>query len=72
MRYVKTFVVSAPLFGLFYHWIAVEPLPWWPDTAIMGAFMGALASFALMRLLFGHRAARHLGRAAKIAIRRRP
>ena len=49
MIYLKTFAISAPLFALFYHWIAIEPMPWWPDTAIMGAFMGALATFAVIR-----------------------
>ena len=60
MRYVKTFLVSAPLFALFYHWVTIEPLPWWPDTVVMGVFMGALAAFVLMRLTFAHKAGRHL------------
>ena len=52
MRYLQTFVISAPIFALLYHWVTVEPLPWWPDTVIMGVFMGALASLVLMRFTF--------------------
>lgn len=51
MRYLRTFVVAAPVFAVLYHFVASRPLPWWPDSAIMGGFMGALASFALLRLM---------------------
>jgi hypothetical protein len=60
MRYLKTFVISAPIFGVFYHFMTREPLPWWPDTVIMGGAMGALASLVLMRLSFTRRATRRL------------
>ena len=76
MRYLKTFVISAPIFAVFYHWVTLEPLPWWPDTAIMGSFMGALAAFVVMRLGFAQRAIRHLWNAlatlGKLAFRRSP
>jgi hypothetical protein len=40
--YVKTFLISGIALGLFFHAVTTESMPWWPDTAIVGAFMGAL------------------------------
>jgi hypothetical protein len=65
MLYVKTFLISSPILGVFYHFVTTEPMPWWPDTVVMGAFMGALATFLTMRLAFARRAIRHLGNAAR-------
>jgi len=69
MIHLKTFLISAPLLGLFYHWVAIEPMPWWPDTAIMGTFMGAMAVFVLMRAPFLPIAAARVWRAGRSAVR---
>jgi hypothetical protein len=70
MRYLKTFIIAAPVMALLGHFMASEPMPWWPDTVIFGAFMGALAAFALMRVVFARRAMGHL-RGAGRALRRK-
>lgn len=67
MLYIKTFLISSPLLGLFYHFVTNEPMPWWPDTVVMGGFMGAFATFLTMRFAFARRAIRHLGNAASLA-----
>ena len=64
MRYLKTFVIAAPILGLVYHWAAVDPMAWWPDTVIMGVAMGAVAAFVLMRFRHARQSARHLRGAA--------
>ncbi|HYT73821.1 MAG TPA: hypothetical protein VEL79_03640 [Vicinamibacterales bacterium] len=74
MRYVKTFLVTAPVLGLLGHFLAETPMPWWPDTAIFGAFMGALSAFVVMRFTFARTAVRHIrgaGRAFWSAVRRK-
>ena len=42
MFYVKTFLISGLALGLFFHIVTTESMPWWPDTAIIGTFMGAM------------------------------
>ena len=52
MRYIKTFAVTAPLFAIFYHVITANgpyPIRWWPDSAIMGFFMGIAATVVVAR-----------------------
>ena len=74
MRYLATVLVTAPLLGLIGHFMTAEPMPWWPDTAIFGAFMGALAAFVAMRISHFRKAGRHLrgaGRAAWSGVRRK-
>jgi hypothetical protein len=44
-------------------------LPWWPDTFVVGVFMGLLAAFILMRLTFLTRDVMHFRRAAGLAMR---
>jgi hypothetical protein len=71
MRYVKTFVVSAPCFAVFYHYITADgphPVRWWPDSVIMGLFMGILATLVLLRLTFAHRALRALWNAGRALV----
>jgi len=43
MYYLRIFLIFAVGFGVFFHAVTREPMPWWPDTAFIGAFMGALA-----------------------------
>lgn len=51
MTYLRAFVIGAIGMGLLAHFVTTEPMPWWPDTAIFGAFMGAVAAFVMVRLL---------------------
>jgi len=41
--YAKTFVTAGAIIGTFFHLVTREPMPWWPDTAIMGAVFGFFA-----------------------------
>jgi fluoride ion exporter CrcB/FEX len=51
MLYVKVFLIAGIALGLFFHAVTQESMPWWPDTAMVGGFMGALATL----IAFGHR-----------------
>ena len=75
MTYLKTFIITAPVFVVVAHLVPDEPMPWWPDALIFGAFMGALSAFALMR--FRHfrsaaRATRRVGATLLDGVRRLP
>ena len=48
-RYVKTFFVWGALIATFYHFVTRQPMSWWPDTAIIGIFFGALAVIVAAR-----------------------
>jgi hypothetical protein len=65
MFYVKTFLVSGLALGLLYHAVTTESMPWWPDTAIIGAFMGALATL----VAYGHNRDRRAWRRWRILAR---
>jgi hypothetical protein len=74
MLYVKTVVLTAPMFAVLYHFATMNgpnPMPWWPDSFIMGGMMGLLAAFAVMRFSFAHRAGVHLRNACAMLFRRR-
>ena len=66
MRYFKAFIITGPVMALLAHFMTSESMPWWPDTAIFGAFMGALAAFVLMRFVFARRALGHLLGAGRV------
>lgn len=40
--YIKTFLISGFALALFFHAVTTESMRWWPDTAIVGAFMGVM------------------------------
>ncbi len=68
MRYVKAFVVAAPVSAVFYHYVTQnnpQPITWWPDSATMGTFIGIIATAvqARLRIFFGPNLLRLLGRA---------
>jgi len=65
VRYLKAFVIAAPITGLLAHYMTSEPMPWWPDTFVFGGFMGALAAFVVMRFVFARKAVGHLGGAGR-------
>jgi hypothetical protein len=74
VTYLKTFVITAPVFVLLGHFVPDEPMRWWPDAAVFGGFMGALSAFAVMRFLHfrnAGRASRRLGGAFLNGVRRR-
>jgi hypothetical protein len=56
------------LLALLAHFTTSEPMPWWPDTVIFGAFMGALSAFLLMRFVFARRAIGHLRGAGRALV----
>jgi hypothetical protein len=58
VTYLKTFLITVPLFALVGHFVPDEPMRWWPDAAVFGGFMGALSAFAVMRFLHFRRAGR--------------
>ena len=72
MRYVKAFIVAAPVMALLAHFLTEEHMPWWPDTFVFGGFMGALAAFVVMRITHARRAVGHLRGAGRAVIRKRP
>ena len=41
--YVKTFLITAIISGIFFHIVGSESMPWWPDTVSMGIVSGAVA-----------------------------
>jgi hypothetical protein len=43
LLYAKVFLIAGTAMGLFFHAVTKEPMPWWPDTAMIGTFMGAMA-----------------------------
>lgn len=47
--YLNVFVLAGIVSGAIVHFITREPMPWWPDTAIMGAFFGAIAALGAIR-----------------------
>jgi hypothetical protein len=72
MRYLKSAAICGPILGVLYHFATAfgpHPLPWWPDTFIVSAWMGVLAAFIVMRLTFAGRALRHLGNATWTIVR---
>ena len=53
------------MLGLLYHAVASEPMPWWPDTVILGAAMAGVTSFAAFFWGTVFRSFRHLKNAGK-------
>ena len=47
--YLKTFVFWGTLISVFYHFVTRQPMPWSPDTVIIGSFFGALAIIVATR-----------------------
>jgi hypothetical protein len=46
-RYLKTFLIAGSILGVVVHFVTRESMPWWPDTAIMGATFGTVAMLAV-------------------------
>ena len=63
--YLKVFLISGTAMGLLYHAVTKEPMAWWPDTAMIGAFMGAMG----VLIAAGHRRDRRANRRIRDAAR---
>jgi uncharacterized membrane protein AbrB (regulator of aidB expression) len=63
---VKVFLFWGIVIGLVFHFVTNEPMPWWPDTAMIGAFMGALAVLVAIGRSRDRRANRHLLNATRL------
>ena len=65
--YLKTFLLVGSILGVIVHFVTRESMPWWPDTAIMGATFGTMAALGTFQ---HHRTNRLLWNALKAAFRR--
>jgi hypothetical protein len=65
--YLKTFLLVGSCMGVVAHFVTRESMPWWPDTAIMGATFGTLATLGMIQ---HHRTNRLVWNALKSAFRR--
>jgi hypothetical protein len=65
MFYIKVFVASGIALGLFFHFVTREAMPWWPDTAMVGAFMGMIAVLVVIGRRRDRLANQHLRNAAR-------
>ena len=63
--YLKVFLMAGAAMGLLFHTVTKEPMPWWPDTAMIGAFMGAMG----VLIAAGHRRDRRANRRIREAAR---
>ena len=63
--YAKVFLISGTAMGLLYHAVTKEPMAWWPDTAMIGAFMGAMG----VLIAIGRRRERRMNRRIRDAAR---
>ena len=55
MLYVKTFLAVGVTMGVIVHYVTREAMPWWPDTAIMGATFGTMAATGMLQHHRTHR-----------------
>jgi hypothetical protein len=72
VRYVQIALITALIMAVVAHYVTSEPMPWWPDTAIFGGFMGALAAFLVMRLVHEGDAIDQLRRIGRALIGKEP
>jgi hypothetical protein len=66
---LKIFVVFGVATALLMRAITTEAMPWWPDTAIVAAYMGSFAVLIAFSRSLDRRGWRHLrnaGRATRI------
>jgi hypothetical protein len=65
--YLGAFLLVGLGLGVAVHFVTKDPMPWWPDTAMIGAVYGTLAALSM----FQHRRTnRLLWNALKGAFRR--
>jgi hypothetical protein len=66
---LKVFVLFGAGLALFIRAVTTEAMPWWPDTAIVAAYMGSFALLIAVSRGLDRRGWRHLrnaGRATRI------
>jgi hypothetical protein len=68
MLYLKTFLLAGLILGIIVHFVTRESMPWWPDTAVMGAMFGTMGALGMYQ---HHRTNRLLWNALKGVFRRR-
>jgi rhamnogalacturonyl hydrolase YesR len=66
--YLTTFLLVSVGAGVLAHFVTRYPMPWWPDTVIMGLPFGILAALSAWQ---HHRTNRLIWNALKGAIHRR-
>ena len=44
LSYVKIFLIVGVGLALLFHGVTTDPMPWWPDTVIVGVNLGAFAT----------------------------
>ena len=64
--YLKVFLISGAAMGLLFHAVTKEAMPWWPDTAMIGAFMGAMGVLIAGGWRRDRRAHRRIREAARL------
>jgi hypothetical protein len=47
--FLRVFLIVGFVAGVVVHVVTREPMPWWPDTAIMGAFFAAIAALGTLQ-----------------------
>ena len=64
--YAKVFLISGTAMGLLFHAVTKESMAWWPDTAMIGAFMGAMGVLIAGGWRRDRRANRRIREAARL------
>jgi hypothetical protein len=65
--YLNTFLLVGSIAGVIIHFVTRESMPWWPDTAVMGAMFGIMATLGTVQ---HHRTNRLVWNALKRVFRR--
>jgi hypothetical protein len=47
--YLKTFLIVGSCLGVITHFVTRESMPWWPDTVVMGAMFGTMATLGTLQ-----------------------
>ena len=64
--HLKVFLISGAAMGLLFHAVTKEAMPWWPDTAMVGAFMGGMGVLIAIGWRRDRRANRRIREAARL------
>ena len=64
--FVKIFVLFGAGLALFVRAVTTEAMPWWPDTAIVAAYMGSFAVLVAFSRGLDRRGWRHLRNAGRV------
>ena len=63
--FLKIFVIFGGGLALFIRAVTREPMPWWPDTAIVATYMGGFALLVAWSRGADRRSWRHLRNAGR-------